>query len=229
MSWILLLLLVICLGLLAFYIIDLTEGIFLGKRAVIWLYDITAHKYEGIKQFDVESDFSYVLEPFLMSLPERNKPKILDVATGSGRVPFTILTHEPTFNGHIIGLDASKKMLEQAVEKTIPLPKNYFSFIRQESSLLPFPDDSFDGVTCLEALEFFPSDEVALREMVRVLKPGGTLYTTRRVGWEGKMYLSHYRTEENLRNLLMALGLDEIGEMVWMVNYSLVTAHKPKA
>ena len=53
--------------------------------------------------------------------------------------------------------------------------------MRHDASELPFADDSFDVVTCLEALEFLPDPRGALAEMCRVLRPGGTLLTTIRI------------------------------------------------
>src|SRR5260370_34635965 len=43
---------------------------------------------------------------------------------------------------------------------------------------LPFPDNSCDGVTCLGVMEYLSSDELALREMRRVLKPDGRAVIT---------------------------------------------------
>ena len=43
---------------------------------------------------------------------------------------------------------------------------------------LPFPDDTFDRIIASEVLEHVPDDQVALDELFRVLKPGGTLAVT---------------------------------------------------
>jgi ubiquinone/menaquinone biosynthesis C-methylase UbiE len=100
--------------------------------------------------------------------------------------------------------------------------------VQQTAVPLPFADAVFTAVTCLEALEFFPSDEAALREMVRVLQPGGFLMTSRRAGSEGKAFLHRYRSPADLEALLHYLGLEQVEIQLWQLNYDLVTAVKPK-
>ena len=63
--------------------------------------------------------------------------------------------------------------------------------------------------------------------MVRVLKPGGLLLTTRRADWEGKAFLHRYRSRENMTTLLTTLGLVEIEIELWEMGYDQVWAVKP--
>ena len=91
---------------------------------------------------------------------------------------------------------------------------------------LPFPANHFDAVTCLESLEFFPSDKEALREMMRVLKPGGVLCVTRRRGKEAKFFLNHYRSREQFETLLTNLGLCEVNTQPWQFDYDQVFGKK---
>ena len=194
----------------------------MGRRVVVWLYDWTAHKYDHIKQYDADAEHFFVVRPLLFHLRHKAAPLILDVATGTGRVPLFVL-ESPTFNGRIIGLDAAEKMLTLAVEKLKPFG-NRVMFIQQTADSLPFPDNSFDAVTCLESLEFFPSETAALQEMVRVLRPGGTLLITRRRGWEAKAFIGRYRSREQYTDYLSALGLTEIEILPWQIDYDQVFA-----
>jgi ubiquinone/menaquinone biosynthesis C-methylase UbiE len=91
---------------------------------------------------------------------------------------------------------------------------------------LPFDDQSFDVVTSLEALEFFPDDAAALREMVRVLRRGGFLMVTRRKEWEAYTFLWHYRSRENMRQLLTDMGMNGVQVLDWQTNYDLVVGYK---
>lgn len=50
-----------------------------------------------------------------------------------------------------------------------------FRFFGSDLRRLPFRDDTFDGILCSDVLEHIPEDEAALGELVRILKPGGTL------------------------------------------------------
>lgn len=224
MVWIGLILGLISVAGLSYWLLVTTEGVFLGRRVVVWLYDITAHKYDSIKDFNDETERFFVVRPLRYQLNHIPKPLILDVATGTGRLPHYLLD-EATFHGCIVGLDASPKMLELAAAKLNPF-RDRAMLIRQTAVPLPFADDVFDAVTCLESLEFFPSDAAALREMVRVLKPGGILMVTRRRGREAKAFLNHYRSREDFETLLTSLGLIEVNSQPWQFDYDQVFGKK---
>lgn len=211
------------LGAVLYWLLVTTEGAFLGRRVVVWLYDLTAHKYDGIKEFDDAAERFFVVRPLLARVKHR-APLILDVATGTGRVPLYLLD-EPTFNGRVVGLDPSRGMLAQAAPKLRPF-RNRAGLVQQTADSLPFLDNTFHAVTCLEALEFFPSDTTALREMMRVLRPGGILMITRRRGWEGKTFLGRYRSSSDFETQLATLGFVEIDTLPWQVGYDQVFACK---
>ena len=212
------------LGALAYWLIVITEGVYLGRRAVVWMYDLTAHKYDGIKQFEVDAVRLFVVRPYLHHLPPHPAPTLLDVAAGTGRVAYFLL-EEPTFHGRVIALEPSRKMLAVAADKLRPYGRRA-ALVGGTAVPLPFADNTFHGVTCLEALEFFPSDEAALREMARVLQPGGSLLVTRRRGWEAQTFVGRYRDPAQFEALLADLGLTEIETLPWQVDYDQVFARK---
>lgn len=216
--------LVAALALLGYWLIVTTEGVFLGRRVVVWLYDLTAARYDAIKQFDPDSESAFVIWPLRRRLSGR-APVVLDVATGTGRLPGFLLA-EPSFHGRVIGLEASAKMLAVAQAKLRPHGDRAV-LVRGSAADLPFPPNSLDAVTCLEALEFFPNDVAALREMTRVLRPGGALLVTRRTGPEARYFLGRDRTREEFKTLLAGLGLADILIQPWQVEYDLVWAAKP--
>lgn len=224
--WFLLgLLLVLALGLLLYWLLVITEGVYLGRRLVVWMYDLTAPRYDGIKQFDPDSESFLVTKPLLARLSDRPAPIVLDVATGTGRLPYFLL-EEATFNGRVIGLDASAQMLTYARSK-LRVYRHRASLVQQTAADLPFDDDAFDAVSCLESLEFFPDDSAVLREMFRVLQPGGTLLTTRRRGWEAKTFIGRYRDREAFAAHLETVGFVNVETRLWQIEYDLVFAQKP--
>lgn len=226
LGWYLLgLILLLCVGLLLYWLLVVTEGVYLGRRLVVWMYDITAHRYDGIKQFDEYSERFFVIRPLLWRIADHPAPLILDVATGTGRLP-AFLLNEPTFNGRVIGLDASLQMLAYARSK-LNAHHHRAGLVQQVASDLPFPDEAFDAVSCLEALEFFPNDTEALQEMIRVLSPGGMLMVTRRRGWEAKTFIGRYRDQEAFETHLAVLGMVEVETHIWQMEYDLVFARKP--
>lgn len=229
--WLVILGVVLVAGLIIYWLLVSTEGVFLGRRAVVWMYDITAHKYDGIKQFDADDEWQTIAGPLLAALGERPEPLVLDVATGTGRVPALLLT-EAKFGGRIVGLDASGRMLAQAQAKLVQLPGGRGEramLVQQTAGALPFESDLFDAVCCLEALEFLPSDWAALKEMARVLKPGGFLMTSQRIGLEARLFFGRFRSAADYEDYLSGLGFTGIRFHVWQVNYSMVTAWKGPA
>jgi SAM-dependent methyltransferase len=97
--------------------------------------------------------------------------RVLDVACGTGVV--ARLAAKPVGPaGQIIGLDNDAERL--AVARSLP-PLPGVSLAWQEGSALamPFADASFDAVLCQQGLQFFPDRLAALREMHRMLVPGG--------------------------------------------------------
>lgn len=223
--YVLAVLLLVASGAVVYWLVVITEGLYLGPRVVTWLYDRTAHNYDAIKQFDAEAERLFVIRPLRQALARHPAPLVLDVATGTGRLPHFLL-QEPTFHGRIIGLDASWPMLALAAEKLRPYRRRV-TLVQQSAASLPLAPQSCDAVTCLEALEFFPDDMAALREMVRALRPGGALVVTRRRGWEARLFLGRYRSRETFAALLTTLGLVNVRIQPWQVDYDLVLAEKP--
>ena len=225
MHWIAIVLTTAVLALLLYWLLITTEGVYLGRRVVVWLYDITAHKYDGIKEFEPDAEQFFLIRPLLVRLRQVPNPLVLDVATGTGRLPGFLL-EAPTFNGRVVGLDASRKMLGFAAEKLRPFGHRA-SLVQQVADKLPFAANQFDLVTCLEALEFFPSDTAALQEMIRVLKPGGILLVTRRKGPDAKLFVGRYRNVPQFEAMLTGLGLAEVHTNPWQEDYDQVFGKKP--
>ncbi len=223
---ILLLLVLPLLAWLLWWLLIETEGVYLGRRVVIALYDLYAKRYDRIKEFDERADFVLISQPIMERIAPLADPLILDVATGTGRLPL-IMARNAGFSGHVIGLDASRRMLEQARAKVRAEQfEDYITLWQRDASDLPFPADTFDVVTCLEALEFLPQPRGALAEMARVLRPGGLLLCTLRIDiWMPDRVWS----EAKMRATLAALGLQDIRIAIWQEDYSQVWACKAGA
>jgi ubiquinone/menaquinone biosynthesis C-methylase UbiE len=146
------------------------------------------------------------------------------VATGTGRLPQTLL-RQPDFDGQVFGLDLSAKMLRVA-EGHLETQAERAGLLVASAAPLPFSDDRFEAVTCLEALEFFPSGQVALEELVRVLRPGGWLLITNRTGWEARLMPGHTWSRAQVIEILRSLPLIDISVRPWQTYYDLVWARK---
>ncbi len=214
----LLALLIIVLG---WWLLFATEGVYLGRRVVIWLYDIFAGRYDGIKHFHPEHDHMFLAQPIMQHVAPLRAPYVLDVATGTGRLPLAMLRHAH-FEGPIVALDASRRMLDMATQKLEG--QAGVLLLQAAAESLPVPDGEFDVVTCLEALEFMGRPTDVVRELCRVVCPGGwLLITNRRTGrlMPGKTF-----SEARLRDLLTGSGMTAIKFEMWQVDYDLVWAKK---
>ncbi len=98
--------------------------------------------------------------------------KVLDVASGMGE-PALALAEAVGPTGHVTATDFAPGVLEVAEEDARARGLANIAFRQADAQELPFPDQSFDLVTCRLGVMFFPDTDKALREAHRVLKPGG--------------------------------------------------------
>lgn len=103
-----------------------------------------------------------------------SSPQILDVATGTG--DFAILMAQRLHPEHITATDISEGMMQVGRMKVSELGlQSVISFEREDCTALSYPDASFDAVTATFGIRNFQDLEQGLREMHRVLRPGGSL------------------------------------------------------
>ncbi|HEY53733.1 MAG TPA: class I SAM-dependent methyltransferase [Caldilineae bacterium] len=221
----LVLIVVVVAGLVIYWLVFLTEGVYLGERVVVWLYDLYAGRYDGIKQWNEEEEIDYLARPFAAELGElRRPPLILDVAAGTGRLTRAVQAADLLPDARWVLLDASGKMLAQAAQHLGKSPKLHY--IRHSAQSLPFDDATFDVVTCFEALEFMPDPAAALAELVRVLRPGGLLVTTNRIGPIARLMPGRTWTHATVYQLHRDLGQRHIRIRPFLVDYEWVGSAK---
>jgi ubiquinone/menaquinone biosynthesis C-methylase UbiE len=98
--------------------------------------------------------------------------RILDLASGVGD-PALSLAKAVGPTGHVTATDLGPGMISLAEELAKTKGLNNIEFSEASADALPFPDQSFDVVTCRFGIMFFPDQVQALKECRRVLKPGG--------------------------------------------------------
>lgn len=199
------------------------EGMRLGPHIQRWLYDRWAARYDLGKQASQAQDADMLARPILQRLDGKQDPLILDLATGTGRLPLGLL-REPGFSGQFIAMDISKGMLELASFKLASFQKN-LDFIQYLTLPLPFPDETFDVVCCLEALEVMPEMDSPLRELYRVLRSGGLLVTSR--GTEASGRKAKIRSAKEFSVLLQTSGFTQVEILSWWKYFDRVFARKP--
>jgi ubiquinone/menaquinone biosynthesis C-methylase UbiE len=93
---------------------------------------------------------------------------VLDAGCGTGGAALE-LTQAVGPNGIVVGVDASETMLAVARSRAAGTVR----FEQGDLSALAFPDDEFDLVRCERVLQHVPDADAAVRELVRVCRPGG--------------------------------------------------------
>ncbi len=215
---------VLLIGAALWYLLIATEGVYLGRRVVIALYDLYAWRYDRIKQFDEAWELRTLAAPLVKALSGVPRPLILDVATGTGRMP-KLLQRMPRFKGQVVGVDYSWQMLRRAAEKLGKSRRT--ALIHQDATQLPFGDAVFDAVTCLEALEFLPDQAAALAEIVRVARPGAPILLTNRRGFYARLLRGRVQPSAAFAELLRRkYGLERVVVEAWQVEYDLIWAVK---
>ena len=217
------------LALLAFlyWLIVVGEATYLGRYAVRFIYQRGAGIYDAARMKVTAGDERDLLPRLHTALDGLAAPRVLDVATGTGRVPL-LLASQPWFGGEVYGVDIAPAMLAQAHVKVAAAGLDARVALREgDASALPWPDSTFDLVTSLEALEFFPRPRRALAEMARVLRPGGALLVSKYPDvWARALPLKGL-TRRGMARVLERLGLGAIEFRDWQPgHYELVIAKK---
>lgn len=99
---------------------------------------------------------------------------ILDVASGTGDIALWIAQKNP--QAQIVGTDLSENMLAVAEKRRVEAGLENVHFQCENAMQLSFPDGSFDVVVVSFGLRNMPDYETVVREMVRVLRPGGQFF-----------------------------------------------------
>ena len=99
---------------------------------------------------------------------------VLDVGCGHGRSLMELAARAP--RARVVGVDSSELMVEIAAQRNRRLIESArVDVILSSVETLPFPGDTFDKAQCVHVLYFWKDIETSLREIARVLKPGGRL------------------------------------------------------
>ena len=107
------------------------------------------------------------------AIDPRPGQRVLDVAAGTGLVSFALAQR----GCEVIGVDQSKAMLDRARARAARRPQlaGQVSFVGGEAERLPFDDAEFDALTFTYLLRYVDDQQATMRELARVVKPGGRI------------------------------------------------------
>ena len=173
----------------------------LEKRQVKRAYKFYAPAYDFI--------FDWIFNPgreaAIQLLDIRRGQQILEVGIGTG-------LNLPLYPSdcRIAGIDLSEEMLEKAQEKVVDLCLNNVTLKAMDATVMDFGDDEFDSAVATYTISAVPDPVGVLREMRRVVKPGGNI-----------VLLNHFRSQGPLAGRFEDLVAPVCTRLGWKSNLHL--------
>lgn len=144
-----------------------------SARVTIAHFDKIADRYGG--RYEEQTPVGYAFRTRrqrVLDLLDAPGGRVLDVGCGPG-----VMVEDLCARGwEFWGVDPAGRMIEEARAAFASTPAAHFSVGVADD--LHFADQSFDAVVCMGVIERLADDAVALEEMARVLRPGGSLIVT---------------------------------------------------
>ncbi len=144
------------------------------KEEVRVMFDDISSRYDFLNHF-LSFGIDKLWRKTVVKMVSRSKSReILDVATGTGDLAMAMASLKPK---KITGIDISGQMLDVGRQKLIKAGLDgLITFHKADAEQIPFPENSFDAVTVAFGVRNFENLELGIREMRRVLRPGGSLF-----------------------------------------------------
>lgn len=179
----------------------------LQRRVQRYGWDLAADDYEPLWQRQLAPAQAAMLE---LARP-RPGEQVLDVACGTGLITLAAARAVGP-DGRVLGVDISDRMVERAARRANTLGLGARArFERMDGEALALPDASFDLALCGLGLMYLPDWDRGLREMRRVLRPGGRLAAAvwgerRRCGWAAVFEIVQDEVSSDVCPLFFHLG-----------------------
>jgi phosphatidylethanolamine/phosphatidyl-N-methylethanolamine N-methyltransferase len=173
----------------------------LEKRQVKRAYKIYAPAYDFV--------FDWIFHPgreqAIRLLDLRRSDHVLEVGIGTG-------LNLPLYPGHcrITGIDLSEEMLEKAQDKVVELALSSVTLKAMDATVMDFGDSEFDAAVATYTISAVPDPVGVLREMRRVVKPGGNI-----------VVLNHFRSHRRVVGRLEDLVSPVCTRLGWKSNLLL--------
>jgi ubiquinone/menaquinone biosynthesis C-methylase UbiE len=178
----------------------------LQRRVQRYGWDAAAADYEPLWQ----AQLAPAQTALLAAADPKPGEQVLDLACGTGLISFAAAEAVGP-SGRVVGTDLSGRMIERARETALERGVSNASFARMDAERLDLPDAGFDVITCALGLMYLPEPEKALREMRRVLRPGGRLALAiwgerARCGWSSVFAIVDAEVASEVCPLFFRLG-----------------------
>ena len=138
------------------------------------MFDNIAHSYDLLNH-RLSFGIDYMWRKTAIKQLAPYKPKaMLDIATGTG--DFAIMAAKKLRPRQVVGIDISEGMMRIGAEKVKAAGLDgIISFKKEDCEHMSYADNTFDAITTAFGIRNFQNLDACLKEMCRVLKPGGKL------------------------------------------------------
>lgn len=197
----------------------------LQRRIQRYGWDLAARAYEPLWHAQLASAQAALVAGAALAGGQR----VLDVACGTGLVTFEAADAVGP-EGSVLGVDLSAGMIEAA--RGVERPRSNAEFLRMDAESLRLPDEAFDAVLCGLGLMYVPNPGRALREMRRVLKPGGRLAlciwgARARCGWSQIFSIVAAEVASDVCPLFFQLGeADELARLCADAGFEILSQQR---
>ncbi len=181
----------------------------LQRRIQRYGWDLAAADYEPLWASQLAVAQKKLLECTAPAPGER----VLDVACGTGLIAFGAAAAVSP-DGHVLGVDLSEQMVQSAQRQARQRAVANTHFLRMDAERLALADGGFDVALCALGLMYMPDPEAAIRELRRVLRPGGRVGVAvwgerSRCGWSPVFPIVEAEVASEVCPLFFRLGQGE--------------------
>jgi ubiquinone/menaquinone biosynthesis C-methylase UbiE len=182
----------------------------LQRRVQRYGWDLASNQYDPLWEEQLAPARAAMLAGASLAPGER----ALDLACGTGLVTLNAARSVGP-RGTVLGTDLSGQMIEVAQQRALEQQLANVSFQRMDAETLDLPNATFDVVLCALGLMYLPDPQRALREWLRVLKPGGRVAIAvwgQRVncGWSPVFPIVDAEVETDVCPLFFSLGEPDV-------------------
>ena len=169
-------------------------------------WDLAVADYEPLWSAQLAQARSALLAAASLTAGER----VLDVACGTGLVSFDAARAIGP-QGQVLGIDLSGKMVDAARQRAVRSRLENVRFARMDAEALGVQAGTFDVALCALGLMYMPDPAQAVREMLRVLRPGGRLSLAvwgerLQCGWSALLPIVAAEVDSDVCPLFFSLG-----------------------
>lgn len=199
----------------------------LQRRIQRYGSDLAAADYERLWQ----AQLACAQRALLARASPRPGDRVLDVACGTGLVALEA-AHAVAPLGRVVGIDLSERMVAAAQRGAHERGLSNASFARMDAERLALPDAGFDIATCALGLMYMPEPLQALREMRRVLRPGGRVALAvwgerARCGWSALFPIIDAEVASEVCPLFFRLGeQDTLARLCADAGFARIEGHR---